>query len=194
MVLNKILRFAQRRLKVKDVMTTKVVTVSPEADISKIAKKMEKERIHNVIVVDRRKKPIGIVTGGDIIRKVLAKGLNPKKIKAKDVMSSPLKFVSPEDYAMHAADKMLLNGVKRLPVLDKEGNLVGIVTAKDLLRAIPQYLITKLEWLRIREPEAKPLKKRNVSGICEICGKYDKDLRFSKGFWVCRNCYESEPD
>ncbi len=193
MVLNKILRFAQRRLKVKDVMTTHVITVSPEDNIFKIAKTMEKERIHNVVVVNKQKKPIGIVTQSDIIRKVLAKGLSPKGIKAKDIMSSPLKFVSPEDYAMHAANKMLLNNLRRLPVLDKEGNLVGIITAKDLLRSIPQYLVSKLEWLRIRESEMKPLKKRNVSGICEICGKYDKDLKFSRGFWVCRDCYESEP-
>lgn len=178
--------FFQKRLRVRDAMTTSLVTVPPNTTLDKVAKKMKENRIGNVLVVEDGKLK-GIITETDIVRKAVAKNKSAK-VLAKEIMTSPVKFVSPDDELMHVSDKMLMNNITRLPVVDIQKNeLLGIVTIKDILRVMPGFLMDKIEWLRIH-PEGKESKGKTVKGVCEVCGKYTNDLRFSRGLWVCADC------
>ncbi|OYT43647.1 MAG: hypothetical protein B6U88_00430 [Candidatus Aenigmarchaeota archaeon ex4484_56] len=177
--------FFKKRLKVKDVMTTDVAKVSPDATIQEAAKIMEKYRVGNVLVI-RGNKLVGIVTEMDIARKCIAKGKGPKT-KVKDIMTSPVVYVSSEDEISHISDKLLMNNITRLPVVDlKKKEVVGMITVKDILRVWPSFLLSKIEWLRVH-PSGES-KSKKVKGICEVCGKYTPNLRFSKGLWVCEDC------
>ena len=180
------LPFFRKKLKAKDVMTTDLVTVTPETTLKEAAEKMSYYRIGNVLVVDKGKL-VGIVTETDIVRKVIAKGKGPRT-KVKDIMTSPVKYVSPEDDIFHISDKLLMNNITRLPVVDVEKKkLVGIVTVKDILRVMPDFLLSKIEWLRIH-PGGEAKKSKRIKGICEVCKKYTENLRFSRGLWVCEDC------
>ncbi|MCD6274519.1 MAG: CBS domain-containing protein [Candidatus Aenigmarchaeota archaeon] len=178
--------FFKKRLKVKDVMTTDLAKVSPNTTLQQAAKKMAEYRVGNVLVVEGDKL-VGIVTERDITRKAIAKNKSPKT-KVKDIMTSPVMYVSPDDELLHISDKMLMNNITRMPVVDLEKKeVVGIVTMKDILRVLPKFLLDRIEWLRIHPGETE-FKKKPVKGICEVCGKYTENLRFSKGLWVCENC------
>ncbi len=178
--------FFRKRLKVKDVMTIDVAKVSPNTTLQQAAKKMEKYRIGNVLVVGSTKL-LGIVTEMDMVRKAVAKNKSAK-IKVKGIMASPVIYVSPDDELLHISDKMLMNNITRIPVVNLEKKeVIGIVTMKDILRVLPNFLLDKIEWLRIH-PGGEELKKKKVKGVCEVCGTFTNNLRFSRGLWVCENC------
>lgn len=113
-------------------MIEKVRTARLDDTVKDIAVLMNKHQIGCVIIVDEEQ-PVGIVTERDIMKRVVSKGIAPKKLKAVDVMSKPLITASPCTSAGDAAKVMLKWNIKKLPVAD-EGQLVGVVTLTDLLR------------------------------------------------------------
>jgi CBS domain-containing protein len=184
--IKKKLPFFKKKLQVADVMTTDLATVSPEATLQEASKKMKEYRVGNVLVT-KNGKLVGIITESDIVRKAVAKAKS-SKTKVKSIMSSPVKYVAPDEDIMHVSDKILLNNITRLPVIDiKNKKLVGIITAKDILSVVPDFLQSKIEWLRIH-PGGKAKEKVRIKGICEVCGKKTENLIFSDSLWVCEDC------
>ena len=77
---------------------------------------------------------IGMVTERDILRKVTAAGIDPRKVRVSQIMSTPLVAVSMETSIGEAAKKMTENGIKRLVVMGEEGTFLGLVTMTDVVR------------------------------------------------------------
>jgi CBS-domain-containing membrane protein len=113
-------------------MIEKVRTARLDDTVQDIAVLMNKYQIGCVIIVDEEQ-PVGIVTERDIMKRVVSKGIAPKKLKVVDVMSKPLITASPCTSAGDAAKVMLKWNIKKLPVAE-DGRLVGVVTLTDLLR------------------------------------------------------------
>jgi CBS domain-containing protein len=143
----------------RDIMTTGVISVSPETPIHEIAQLLLKEGVSAVPVVDEGGVPLGMVSEGDLIGRdeterearrdwwlaLLAEGeaLHPDFLAslrapdrtARDVMSSPVVMVGEETDISEVARLLSAHRVKRVPVLH-EGRIVGIVSRADLLRAL----------------------------------------------------------
>ena len=113
-------------------MTKKVVTCNSNCSIMEAAKKMRKKTISSVVVVEG-KKPMGIVTERDFTRKVVSVNLDTKKNEVKKIMTSPVISIPPETNIYYANEYMTKKKFRRFPVIDKKGNLVGIITQRDLL-------------------------------------------------------------
>lgn len=136
-------------MNVRDVMTTEVVTVEPETSLKEVAAILVDRRISGLPVVDGEGELIGVVSEGDLLVKergpMEQKGLfawltedwfaRPDARTAGEAMTSPAVTIAPWRPVSAAAAQMLDAGVKRLPVVDAEGRLVGIVTRADLVRA-----------------------------------------------------------
>ena len=140
-------------MNVKDVMTSDVVTVRPETSLKDVAAVLTERKISGVPVVDGSGKVVGVVSEGDILFKergpsertgVLAWFADPYDVEeqlklaartAAEAMTAPAKTIAPWRLVSSAAAAMLDEGVNRLPVVDDEGRLVGIVTRADLVRA-----------------------------------------------------------
>jgi CBS domain-containing protein len=116
---------------VKDIMTRSLITIDSSATVNEAAKQMEKAQVGSVVVMERDV-PMGIMTDRDFAIKIAAHAY-PIHTKVKQVMSSPLVHVSPNDEVWAAADLMYTRKIRRLPVLD-EDELLGIVTATDLVK------------------------------------------------------------
>ncbi len=117
--------------RVKDVMHANVLTCPPDETIVGIARRMTNMGIGSVIVVDDIGVPIGIVTDGDFRSKVLAPG-RLANVPVIDVMSRPVKFISPESFCFEAILSMILNKIKYLAVMDGL-KLLGIISEHDLM-------------------------------------------------------------
>jgi CBS domain-containing protein len=118
----------------QDLMSKDVVTISPETSLEDAAKLMGEKHIGSLIVVKYRT-PVGIITERDLLSKVLAYGLLLRDEKIEEVMSYPLAGVSPTTTLKEVAKTM--TGKKgRLAVFDA-GALVGIITASDLIKSLP---------------------------------------------------------
>lgn len=140
-------------MNVKDVMTSDVVTVRPETSLKDVAAILTERRISGVPVVDASGKVVGVVSEGDILFKergpsertgLLAWFADPYDVAeqlklaartAGEAMTAPAKTIAPWRPVSSAAAEMLDEGVNRLPVVDDEGRLMGIVTRADLVRA-----------------------------------------------------------
>jgi CBS domain-containing protein len=139
-------------MKVLDVMTTDVLTVSSETPLREVAALLSRRRISGLPVVDEGR-VVGVVSEGDILAKergpsserrgwfgVLFEDEAAAELKleartAGTAMTSPALTISPERPVAEAAGVMVDEGVNRLPVVDSDGKLVGIVSRADLVRA-----------------------------------------------------------
>lgn len=122
---------------IEGVMSKSVVTISPEESIFRAAKIMDETGVGSLVVV-LNNAPVGIITERDLVRKIIARKKDPSK-KVSEIMSKPLITITPQDDVKEAAKKMLINDLRRLPVV-KKGKLVGIVTATDLARNLAGQL------------------------------------------------------
>jgi CBS domain-containing protein len=138
--------------RVGDVISHNVVTVIPEAKIINLIKLMSIRKVSCVVIVTKNNpeslKPIGIVTEKDIIQFKLLQ-LNLEKLIAKDVMSSPLFILSPEDSLWEAHQEMLRRKVRRMVVSWNWGKNLGIVTQTSILRVFdPMEMYQTIEILQ----------------------------------------------
>jgi len=111
-------------------MSKEVPTVTNEASTLEAAKTMSKSG-KGFLIVLKDGKPVGIVTERDLVNKVIAKELDPKKVVTSAIMSSPLITVDPDEDLMKASEIMQKHNIRRLPVV-KDGIIYGILTSKDV--------------------------------------------------------------
>ena len=124
------------RLHISSVMVKDVFTVPKTMQLEDVAKLMLDNGIGSVPVVDEDEKMVGIVSKADFV--TLATGIAFDKIAVKEVMSKELVTVSPTERIVHARRQMIENHVGRVPVVD-DGELVGMITSKDLMRAFIDF-------------------------------------------------------
>jgi CBS domain-containing protein len=139
-------------MKVKDVMTRDVVTVEPWTPLKEVARLMVERRVSGLPVVDEDGSVIGVVSEGDILVKERgqigerslfdhllevngSEGVKHDAQDAANAMTSPAVTIRPDRAVSEAAALMLDRCVNRLPVVDRRGALLGIVTRADLVRA-----------------------------------------------------------
>ena len=129
-------------MKIKDIMHTKLTIVKPDTYIENVAREMASNKTSCGLVMEKEK-VVGIITEKDITRRLVAIGRDPKKTKAKEIMSSPIIAVDEESLLADAALVMAKNKVRRLAVIDRNNKLIGMVTANDLAKALAYQM--KLE-------------------------------------------------
>jgi CBS domain-containing protein len=125
-------------MKLKELCILDVACCTPDADIQAAARSMRQHHTGTLVVIDDEddeRYPVGIITDRDIVIEVIAKGLDPAATKVGDVMTTALVVASAAEDPMTALNRMREHGVRRVPVLDDEERLLGIVTLDDLLRA-----------------------------------------------------------
>lgn len=120
-------------LRVRDVMCKRVITATESTTVIAAVKMMKKNSIGSIIIV-RGSAAIGIITSTDILERAVALEKNLKKESIKVIMSSPLITISPDASLKEAAELMAKNSIKKLAVVGADGELLGIITATDLIR------------------------------------------------------------
>ncbi len=142
---------------IKDIMTKDVITVTMDDNVEKCASLLIKHNLSGLPVLDESGKLVGIVTEGDLIRRAsrikgpavleVLGGLiyldSPKKFmdelknsmgqKAGDIMTKKVVTIDPDQTIEEGATLLVEKKVKRLPVIDKKGELVGIVSRRDIM-------------------------------------------------------------
>ena len=118
-------------MQLKDVMTHNVEVAHVDTSVQEAAKLMKKLDVGSLPVGDGSQL-IGMVTDRDITIRATAEGLNPKKTKVKDVMTSDLIFCFEDQAPVEAAVVMQEQQIRRLPIVNHAMKLVGIVSLGDL--------------------------------------------------------------
>jgi CBS domain-containing protein len=109
-----------------------VVTAAPDLSVRQIAQMMEKERVGTVVVTDGSE-PIGLLSDRDIALHVLIERLDAEAVQARDLMHTPVVTV-PEDTSLGRAARVLrMHAARRLPVVNSDGKVVGMIGSDDLV-------------------------------------------------------------
>ncbi len=118
---------------VKRVMARNLVTVDKQITVQEVAKIMESKEVGSVLVLDKESGEIaGIVTERDIVKKVVAKGVDGSSYLVKGIMSSPLLTIDSNKTIFEAGDYMDQKRVRHLAVTES-GKVVGVISVRDLI-------------------------------------------------------------
>jgi len=126
-------------LKVGDIMHKDVKVVNENATIVEVSKLMRDNNVGSVVVLNERK-AIGIVTERDVVHKVNANDRISSEVKILEIMSNPIIAITPEKSLEDAAKAMKMHNIKRLPVINEEKELIGIITEGDIVEVFPAVL------------------------------------------------------
>jgi CBS domain-containing protein len=143
---------------IEQIMTQEVVTITPENTLYEAARIMGEKHVGSLIVV-KYDTPVGVITERDLLREVVAReidlekdwlvgGVTIKEEKVEEIMSYPLTTISITSSIKEAAQMMIEKKIRRLAVRES-GKVVGIITASDLIRSLPEVPETMHVWFEV---------------------------------------------
>lgn len=144
-------------MKARDVMTKSVATVNPDTSIKEVAELMHRHNVGSVPVVDNNGL-VGIVTDRDIVVRNIASGKDPFSTPVRDIMTSQVTTVSPDDDVQSITKIMASRQIRRIPVVENQ-QLVGMVSLGDIATVgKPELEMEASEALAEISKPSRPLK------------------------------------
>ncbi len=191
----------EEEILVRDVMSSPVITADENSCIPLIAQLMKRHNVGCVVVVNRNGEPLGIITERDlvirvltkitvksVVQKILSGDVHLERLTAKDVMSTPLITIGPDETLLKAAREMCRLNIRRLIVMHNN-RLAGIISSKDLLSVAPVLIEILREKNRIAEDAyVRVSDDLSIAGYCERCGNWSSNLKELNGNFLCEEC------
>ncbi len=167
-------------------MSSPPITGSIGETAREIARKMEESKVGSIIILQDGK-PIGVVTDGDLVTKVLAEDQKPNSVIAKEILTKPLRTVAEDDDVTEAARRMRRYGMKRLGVM-RAKELIGVVSMSDVASVAPDLLELLAEKAKLSSSEIEPHAIGLLSGVCDNCGRWSSEMQEIDGTFLCEEC------
>ena len=122
-------------MKAREIMTANPRTVTPDMNLPEVARLMQSEDVGIVPVVDAggSRQLVGVVSDRDIALRVVGEGRDPNSVRVSDVMSTNVRTCREDDSVDDVMDVMGTEQVRRVPIVDERGSLVGIVAQADVV-------------------------------------------------------------
>lgn len=125
----------KNNVRVKDVMSTTIFSLDKNEVVINAINLMGKKSLSSIVILDKQK-PIGIVSESDLIKKILLINKDPKKTKIIDIMSKDPKKIGPMSSILYASNVMKKLKVRKLVVVDEDGDLLGILSQTDIIESM----------------------------------------------------------
>ena len=138
---------------VGELMTRKPVVIPSNLSVQDAARIMSEKSLGSLLVAEKEDL-LGILVRADIIREVVAKAKNPSEVLVRDVMTQEVLVISPDKDVLDALRFMAEHDIRTVPVLEGE-ELVGFITAKDILKVNPELFELLSDTFVLREEERK---------------------------------------
>jgi CBS domain-containing protein len=152
-------QIVERIMPVGEICTREVVIVKRNDSVLEAAKLMRQHHVGDVVVIEERggvRVPVGIVTDRDLVVEIMAPQLDPAVITVGDIMEQELVTVKESTGLFEAIQYMRSNTVRRLPIVDENGALLGILALDDLLELLSEELLAIARLVRYqRRKETK---------------------------------------
>jgi CBS domain-containing protein len=130
---------------ISSIMTKNVIVQTEDQTIQAISKTMYENNIGNVLIVrndirqnsiENQNNVVGIITERDVVRIVGSFDQTSYHLPVRELMSKPIISITPNSSLKNAIETMQLKNIRRLPVIEQKGKLVGIITARDIFKII----------------------------------------------------------
>ena len=139
-----------------------VVTANRDTNVSEAAQLMRDKHVGSLIIVEERDnhmEAVGILTDRDIVIEVLAEKVDPEAVTVGDIMTGAVLKVCEQDSILDIARRMRARGVRRVPVVSNQCELVGVLAQDDILKLLSEEL-SLLVKVTTREAEQE-IRKRS---------------------------------
>ncbi len=145
-----------------EICNREVVVIGEDKSITEAARVMREYHVGDVVIVQEKygkQVPTGILTDRDIALEIVARGTNPESLSAGDAMSFELITVDEDDDLLHVIEIMRDKGIRRVPVVDPNNALIGILTVDDILNLLSEIfvdIVHLVDLQRRREVKTRP--------------------------------------
>ena len=139
-------------MKIKEIMTRDVVTIHPDATVDEAAQQMSRHDVGMLPVYDGEQM-VGLFTDRDITIRVVGEGRNPKKTRVRDIMTPEIIYCYDHEDVKEAVDSFGKMQIRRLPVLNRKKQLVGVLSIGDLAVDTGNQLLAGQVLKRVSQPE-----------------------------------------
>jgi CBS domain-containing protein len=160
---------------ISDICTTPVVTAARDTSILEVARLMRERHVGCVVVVDEVKGktvPVGLITDRDLALEVIAVEADPLKLSAADIVIHNVIVADEDDGILETLHSMRKHGVRRLPVLNRDGALVGIVSADDLIGLIAEEMKELAKMIAVEQHHEKTLLRMSYAAGPGLSGTF----------------------
>ncbi|MGE5624515.1 MAG: CBS domain-containing protein [Bacillota bacterium] len=130
-------------MKIGELCSRVVIFVHEDESVRRAAELMRRYHVGSLVVTkygDAEQKPLGTVTDRDIVVEVIARDVDPDELTVGDIMGEKLVIASEDDELQDVLEVMRRRGIRRVPVVDKAGALIGVLALDDLLEAFAEGL------------------------------------------------------
>lgn len=130
-------------MKVGEYCTRDVVVINSDESVKTAAELMRFQHVGDLVLLEKRHSktvPIGIITDRDLVVEVMAVGLSPDSLLVRDILTQPLYHVFEEDDLFDALNLMHTEKIRRLPVVNQNHELVGIITIDDFVEILTEMM------------------------------------------------------
>ena len=138
-----------------------VVAVSPDTPAVEVARIMGAKNVGSVVIVSGDNRPVGILTDRDLTTRVMAREKDPGEVRASDIVTRDVVTFRDSMGIYEAIQKMTAEGIRRMPVVDDAGKLIGIVTMDDIVRMLGEEMAAIAKNIEKQSPpwqeEAPPI-------------------------------------
>ncbi len=175
----------ETRIPVREVMKLHPTTIDAHATTAEAAQAMCCDKVGSCIVLQNNL-PIGIVTEEDFNCKIMALNKKPGEVFVKEVMSTPLITIGADATIAEAARMMSQSRVRRLPVVNGDQKVIGIITVRDILSIATEMNEIMSDLIVINRVQDYN------DGICDRCGSLSDELRYIDNQNLCPICRDEE--
>ena len=117
-----------------------VVAVSPDTPAVEVARIMGEKNVGSVVIVTGDNRPVGVITDRDLVVRIMAHGIDPGENRAGEIPDRDV-VTFPDSMGIYEAiQKMTAEGIRRMPVVDDTGGLIGIVTMDDIIQMLGEEM------------------------------------------------------
>ena len=148
-----------RSMKVIDMAVRHVETIDENVNIRECAKVIRTRHVGSLVVIGKDGKPVGMITDRDITCEAIAMGRDVDQCLVRDIMSKPVVVARIDDDMVDALARMRESGIRRLPVVDENGVLTGVITNSNMLEMLSMMLDSMVRNIRsskTRETAQRP--------------------------------------
>ncbi|STX38355.1 CBS domain-containing protein [Legionella feeleii] len=146
-------------MKIGEFCNREVVVINSDESVKVAAELMRTHHVGDLVLVEEKNKklvPIGIITYRDLVLEVMASGLTSDSLTVRDILTEPLVFLFENDSFFDALDLMHTQRVRRLPIVNSDHSLVGIIIIDDMIDILSEKLTQIVSLVKLQQKrEAK---------------------------------------
>lgn len=141
-------------MRVGEYCNRNVVVINSNESVKNAAELMRSYHVGDLILLEEqenKKVPIGIVTDRDLVIEVMAAGVKPDSLLVRDILTEPFTYVFENDSLFDALEMMHSKKIRRLPVVDNDNALIGIITLDDFIEILAETMVNVVDVVKLQQ-------------------------------------------